>query len=286
MNYYHEPVLLKESLLYLNPKPHQNFIDCTVGMGGHAVSILKKSSPDGKLLCIDQDPEGLNEVKNRLSAFTGRTVYACDNFRNISEIVRDTKFPQVSGIIFDLGIASWQLGSKEKGLSFSNNSYLDMRLNPKLNITAADILNDYSEKQLSNLFYIYGDIRNNRSLARRIISGRKDKPINRSNDLIEVVGTKNPKMLAPVFQALRIEVNHELENLQIAIQNAMELLLCGGRIVVISYHSGEDRIVKNFFRSDKSRIRILTKKPIIPDSQEINMNSRSRSAKLRAAEKI
>jgi len=286
MQYYHTPVLTKEVIDYLDIKSNKNYIDATLGLGGHAEEILKKNGPHGKLLAIEQTEDGLDEAKNRLSKYSKRIIFVNDNFRNFEKIIKSNNFPLVSGILFDLGLASWQIGDDNIGLSFSSNHYLDMRLDPMAKRTASEILTTYTFKELSNMFYEYGDIRSSRHLAEKIIASRKDHPIKDVRDLTKIIGSNNPKILAPVFQALRIEVNNELSNLNAVLPQALSAVSSGGRIVVISYHSGEDRIVKNFFRANKESEKILTKKPIVPSWEEIKLNSRSRSAKLRAAEKI
>lgn len=283
---YHIPVMIREVIQFLSPQKNGNYIDCTLGLGGHAKEILVKNRPKGMLLAIDQDPESLHAAKKNLQKFKDRTIFVCDNFRNLNKIIRNVGFQRISGILFDLGLARGQIKNCKKGISFLIDVPLDMRLDPKLTMTAADIINEYPEKQLANLFYEYGDITRSRSLAKKIIFYRKKKPIKTTHELVKIIGTKNPKLLAPVFQALRIEVNHELENLHTVLPQAVESLEHGGRIVVISYHSGEDRIVKNFFRANKGILKILTKKPIMPDNNQIKSNPSSRSAKLRAAEKI
>lgn len=286
MKYFHEPVLTKELLVFLAPKSNNNYVDCTVGLGGHSKEILNKNGPNGKLLGIDQDPNSIREAQSKLEKFTKRIKLVCDNFRNLEKIIKNNSFFPIDGIIFDLGLASWQIKEPKKGLSFAQDVYLDMRLSPELKICAADIINTYSEKQLSNLFFEFGDIKGNRFFARKIVKERKNRKIQKTFELVKIIGTNNPKILAPIFQALRIEVNNELENLSLVLPQSLEFLNKGGRIIVISYHSGEDRIVKNFFRSNKSKIKILTKKPVIASREEIQKNPRARSAKLRAAEKI
>ena len=286
MKYYHLPVLSDEIVKFLNIGKNKNYIDCTLGLGGHSEEILKRNSPDGRLLAIDQDPEGLSVAKKRLKKYRNRIIFVCDNFRNLDKIVWDNDFRRVSGILLDLGLASWQISDAKKGLTFTGETNLDMRMSQNLKITASDILNNYSEKQLSNLFFNFGDVRGNRRIAEKIVKFRHNQKIIKNRDLIEIIGTNNPKILAPVFQALRIEVNSELENLQFVLPQTLKILEPTGKIVVISYHSGEDRIVKNFFRSKKGELEILTKKPITASPEEQHANPRSRSAKLRAAEKV
>lgn len=286
MQYSHIPVLTKEVLQYLSPRKNQNFIDCTLGLGGHSEKILEKSAPNGKLLAIEQSVEGLNEVKKRLEKYKDRITFVHGNFRNLDEIVRRNGFQRVAGIVYDLGLASWQIDDPIMGLSFSKDMPLDMRVDDHVSVSAAEIINKYTEKQLANLFFELGDVRSSRRLAKNIIIAKEQKPIETTKDLVKAIGIDNPKVLAPVFQALRIEVNHELDNLSISLPKAKEIIELKGRIAVISFHSGEDRIAKNFFRSNKGELKILTKKPIIASSEEIKQNSRARSAKLRAAEKI
>lgn len=286
MKYFHEPVLLKEVIKYLEPKSNKNYVDCTLGLGGHSRKILEKNGPNGQLIGIEQNTEGIEEAQKRLDEFKERVKLVRSNFRNLEKIIKDSKISSVDGILFDLGLASWQIKDDKKGISFSEDAELDMRLSPESNLTAADIINTYPEKQLANLLFEFGDVRGNRYFAKKIAAERKNKKIQKTSELVKIIGTNNPKVLAPIFQALRIEVNSELENLLIALPQALNVLDKGGKIVVISYHSGEDRIVKNFFRANKTKIKILTKKPIIASFEEIKENSRSRSAKLRAAEKI
>ncbi|EKD56787.1 MAG: Ribosomal RNA small subunit methyltransferase H [uncultured bacterium] len=298
---HHTPVLLKEVLHYLAPKPNQNFIDCTLGLGGHSKAILEKTAPVGKLLAIEQNAEGLHEAQKNLVKYKNRITYINGNFANLNEIVRDSNLKGFFGIFLDLGLASWQIDEGDLGISFQKDEPLDMRLektkNPSAslragqklktkNLTAADVINKYPLKKLADVLYQYGDIRNSYAIAKKIVNNREKSPIKTTFQLQEILQTKNPKFLAPVFQALRIEVNNELNNLIKVLSQIAQLLKTGGRVVIISYHSGEDRIVKNYFRDNKETFKILTKKPIIPSDEEIKQNSRSRSAKLRAFEKI
>jgi 16S rRNA (cytosine1402-N4)-methyltransferase len=286
MKYFHEPVLSREVIEYLSPKSNKNYVDCTLGLAGHSKKILEKNGPKGQLVGIEQNTEGLSEAQKRLVGFESRIKLTRGNFSNLEKIIKDSKISSIDGFLFDLGLASWQINDRKSGISFSEDAELDMRLSPESNLTATDIINTYPEKQLANLLFEFGDIRGNRYFAKKIVGERKNKKIQRTSELVKIIGTSNPKVLAPIFQALRIEVNNELENLLLALPQALSILDKGGKIVVISYHSGEDRIVKNFFRSNKNKIKILTKKPITASFEEIKNNSRARSAKLRAAEKI
>ncbi|MCL5795489.1 MAG: 16S rRNA (cytosine(1402)-N(4))-methyltransferase RsmH [Patescibacteria group bacterium] len=278
----HISVLSKEVLQYLDPKAGQNFVDCTLGLGGHAKLILHKTSPNGKLLAIEQDESGLTEAKKRLAEFGLRITYVNDNFVNLKKIIKDQDFSNIQGILFDLGLASWQLDEGRYGLSFSHDKLLDMQFTGS-DINASEVVNKYHFEKLADVLYQYGDLSNSRSLAKKIIEARSKRPIMRTSELVAAIGSKNPKILAPIWQAIRIEVNNELNNLQTALNDCLEILAPGAKIAIISFHSGEDRIVKNFFKANQDKLKILTKKPIIAAFSEIKNNPRSRSAKLRAA---
>lgn len=289
----HIPVLVKEVLDYLDPKPGNNIIDCTLGLGGHSRAILEETKPDGKILAIEQNLEGIGEAKKNLQKYKKHITYINDNFVNLSTIVRSCNFNRISGILLDLGLASWQITDSSLGITFTKNESLDMRLGDRNSEigsrkyqTAEYIINRYSVKELADIFYKYGDMRNSWSLARKIEIARRREKIKTTFDFVNAVGSRNPKILAPIFQTLRIIVNNELVNLEKVLFQSIDLLQEGGRLVVISYHSGEDRIVKNFLRDNKNCFNVLTKKPIIPSQQEIKNNPRARSAKLRAGEKI
>lgn len=299
----HTSVLLKEVLQFIDPKQNQNFVDCTLGLGGHSTAILEKTAPNGKLLAIEQNYDGLNQARENLKKFDQRITFINDNFYNLQQIIKNQKFHNISGILLDLGLASWQIDEGNLGISFQKDEPLDMRLenpNPKHripnkfqiskpkfpNITAAEIVNRYPLKKLADVLYQYGDVRNSYSIAKKIIQSRERKPIVTTFQLAEVLQTRNPKILAPIFQALRIEVNQELSNLELVLPQVVEILEPDGKIVIISYHSGEDRIVKNFLRQNTDKLKILTKKPITPSYEEISQNPRARSAKMRVGEKI
>lgn len=282
----HTPVLVKEVIQFLAPKPNENFIDCNLGLAGHSQAILEKTAPHGRLLGIDLDSETLQQARLNLKKFAGRFSLVNDNFANLAKIVQENNFGQASGILFDLGLSSWHLDESGRGFTFTKNEPLDMRFGEELR-TCRQIINRYSEKNLANIFYNLSDIKNSRSLAKKICQAREKQEILTTADLVSIIGTNNPKFLAPIWQALRIEVNQELDNLKKALDQVVDLLESDGRLVVISFHSGEDRLVKYFFRDqkDNQRMEILTKKPIQASIQEINNNSRARSAKLRAAKK-
>jgi len=293
----HIPVLTKEVLQYLNPAPNKNFIDCTMGGGGHTLAILEKTEPNGKVLGIDQDPEMIKNLKSRPSAkFKKRLILVCDNFINLKKIVRERKFKNIQGILFDLGISSWHLENSKRGFSFQRDEGLDMRYDPQNNIlTAEQILNRWRESEIERILKAYGQERFARRISRKIIEARKQNPIKRTSQLVEIIKRVVPPWYrhrkihcaTRTFQALRIAVNDELDNLENTLPQALEVLEKEGRLVVISFHSLEDRIVKNFFKdqAQKDTLMVLTKKPITPTENEIENNPRSRSAKLRAAEK-
>ncbi len=289
----HIPVLLDEVLEYLQPKEGQNFIDCTIGGGGHSFKILSCTGPNGKVLGIDLSPEAIEKIDDQRRALNlrERIILSNDNFANLEEIVELNSFSPVHGILLDLGLSSDLIEDSGRGFSFMRDETLDMRFNPELGkLTAQEIVNQYSEKTLREIFWRYGEERYSPRIAQEIVKNRKRKKIQTSAQLSELI--KNAlgfrfqiKILARIFQSLRIVVNQELENLQQVLTSSLDILSPSGRIVVISYHTLEDRIVKRFFKGEDS-FKILTKKPITPTNEEIKKNPRSRSAKLRVAEKI
>ena len=290
----HQPVLLKEVLKYLSPKPNQNFIDCTIGGGGHTFSILEKNAPHGKILGIDWNRKAIEELKLRIQnlKIKKRLILVNDNFTNLKKIVEKYKFKDVSGILIDLGLSSDLLERSKRGFSFKRNEVLDMRFGEG-DLTAFEIVNKWSEKEIEKILKEFGEERFSKRIAKEIVKVRKNKPIKTTFDLVEIIKKVTPiwyqkKKIHPAtktFQALRIAVNNELENLKNVLPQALEVLKPEGKIVVISYHSLEDRIVKNFFREKKDVLKILTKKPVRPSLKEIENNPRARSAKLRAVEK-
>ena len=286
----HKPVLIKEVLQYLDPQSNQNFIDCTFGGGGHSSAILEKISPNGQLLAIDANEQikGLDNSNFKLIT---------DNFVNLKQIVKAHFNNDVSGILLDLGLSSDQLEKSNKGFSFQGDEPLDMRFNKDQEWTAADILNYYSLEDIYDVLKDYGDYPRARHLSERILKQRKLKKFKNTLDLVDLVLEVSPRRwkdkthpATKVFQALRIAVNNELGNLEDVLPQAVDILVSGGRLAVISFHSLEDRIVKRYFR-DHGRgegkiLNILTKKPIIPNEDEKILNPRSRSAKLRVIKKI
>ena len=300
MTDYHIPALLQESIDGLNMQPNGTYVDVTFGGGGHSKEILSRLGEGGKLYGFDQDEEAYQNVLH-----DDKFVFVRSNFRYLGNFLQYYQEEKVSGILADLGVSSHHFDDEERGFSFRYDSLLDMRMNQSAKQTAADVLNNYDEEQLSNIFYMYGELRTSRKIASAIVFARQAKPIKTVNEFLEIMDRftyrdKEKKVLAKAFQALRIEVNQELIALSEMLQQSVEHLAVGGRLSVISYHSLEDRMVKNFFRSGNiegviekdfygnplTNLKIINRKVIIPSDEEQRMNPRSRSAKLRIAEKI
>jgi len=279
----HIPVLSQEVITGLNIQPGGNYLDLTVGGGGHSRLILD-TAEDVKITCVDQDEDALKAAKENLSEFGDRVKFIHSNFANF-------QFPENSydGILADLGVSSYHLDNPERGFSFRNTANLDMRMNQQQSLTAGDIINEWDEKELADIFFKYGEERLSRKIARRIVEKR---PFNTTTELAEAIAYSVPPKYrhgrihpaTRVFQALRIAVNDELKVLETLIEKAPNALIPGGRIAIISFHSLEDRPVKHGLRNSPL-LRILTKKPIIATEEETKQNPRSRSAKLRIAEK-
>ena len=324
MQLQHVPVMLEEVLKFLQPEPRGRYVDGTLGGGGHTEAILERSAPDGQVLGIDADAQALERVKQRLSDFVsnGRLVLVHGNFAELARIVNEAGFVSIQGVLLDLGFSSLQMDDPERGFSFSADGPLDMRLDQSKGISAADLVNSASEQELADIFWRYGEERRSRSIARRIVQERVRGPITRTSQLTRLAsagvpykaGTIHPA--TRVFQALRIAVNAELEHLESALPQILDVLSQGnkdktsgnggkgsGRMVIIAFHSLEDRLVKEFMRREardcicppgvpvcmcghKARLRILTPKPVTPSNSEVMANPRARSAKLRAAEVI
>ncbi len=296
----HIPVLQKEVIQYLNPKPNQNFIDATLDGGGHSALILEKTNPNGKILGIELEEKLIDEAKVKIinsGISIQRLIAVKDNFRNLKNIVKSNNFHNIKGILFDLGISSWHFEQSGRGFSFRFNEPLDMRMDiQNTDITAEDIVNSWPQKKIEEILRKYGEERYARSIARKITICRRTRKIETTFDLERIVREAVPlkylrQKIHPAtktFLALRIFVNNELDNLKEGLRQSIDILTKGGRLVVISFHSLEDRVVKNFLRNQtkKGNIELLTKKPIMPSSREITENPRSRSAKLRAAQKL
>ena len=290
----HIPVLIKEVLELLDPKENENFIDCTVGEGGHATLILEKNKPLGKVLGIDLDENQINNCKLKIK--DERLVLVNDSYINIKEIVEKIEFGTVNGVLLDLGYSSWQLEESGKGFSLQRNEVLDMRYNDEQLLTAKIIVNEYSEDQIGKILKEYGEEKFAKQIAKKIVEERKIGKIESTLQLVEIIkkaiSSKHSyskiHFATRTFQALRIAVNDELNNLNKVLPDIISVLSPKGRIVIISFHSLEDRIVKFFFknREKEGSIKILTKKPLTAKFDELKANPRSRSAKLRAFVKI
>ncbi|HOX30275.1 MAG TPA: 16S rRNA (cytosine(1402)-N(4))-methyltransferase RsmH [Candidatus Paceibacterota bacterium] len=289
----HKSVLPKEVIEYLKPKPGENFIDCTLGQGGHAFSILDLTGPSGQVLGIDWDKESLNRFcAQHPDLKPQRLIVANGNYSRIREIAEKLDFKPVNGVLLDIGLSSWHFEESGRGFGFSKDEYLDMRYDTGVPESASGLVNRLPQKDLERILREWGEEKFARSISRKIVVDRARKPITTTLELVEAVKKgvptryhdRRPHFATRTFQALRIAVNHELENLETALPSAYGILSPGGRLVVISFHSLEDRIVKNRFRELKASegAIILTKKPISPQQEEINSNPRSRSAKLRA----
>jgi len=302
----HIPVLVEETIQALAVQPGGRYIDCTLGGGGHTAAILEHSSPGGQLLGIDIDPEAVKTARKKLEAYSGSTLLINDNFANLRSICYKYDFLPVHGIVLDLGLSSLQLSGTVRGFSFQREAPLDMRFNPGQELTAADIVNAYPVAELAHLIKAYGEEGHCRRIARRIVQERPVKTTVHLARIIEhVIGSRRTRIhpATKTFQALRIAVNRELEYLESALRQAVDLLGFEGRLVVISYHSLEDRIVKQFMQREAkdcicppsaptcvckhtASLRLVNKRTITPSETEVEANPRSRSAKLRAAERV
>jgi len=302
----HNPVMVPEILKYLDVVSGGRYIDCTLGEGGHSKSILDASNPGGEVLGIDADHEAIEVSKSRLEKYQDRAIFVNDNFRNLRKIAMRRNFIPAHGILLDLGVSSLQLNIETRGFSFMRKSPLDMRFSFNQKLTADQVVNTFQENEIADILYHFGDERRARKIAKIIVENR---PIKHSNELAEIIKKKiyisNHKInpATKTFQALRIYINEELSALSEVLEQSLEIIGIGGRLAVISYHSIEDRIVKNYFRRESKyciclpnvikcecnhepKLKVITKKPISPSSNEIISNRRSRSAKLRVIERI
>lgn len=299
---YHIPALLGESVDGMNIRPDSICVDVTFGGGGHSKEILSRLGWRGHLYAFDQDEDAINNIQP-----DDKFTFIHSNFRFLKNFIKYHEVNEVDAILADLGVSSHHFDDQDRGFSFRfEDSKLDMRMNRKGGKTAAQILNSYTEEQLADVFYLYGELKQSRRIASAIIKTRKDKPYKKTGDLLDTLsqflgrGEKEKKILAQAFQALRIEVNEEMEVLKEMLEQALEILKPGGRLVVITYHSLEDRLVKNFFKTGnfegkvekdffgnfETPFRLINNKVIVPSPEEEERNPRSRSAKLRIAEKI
>lgn len=310
MSFQHTPVLLKEIIENLNIKEDGIYVDGTLGGAGHSSEIAKRLTT-GKLIGIDQDENALKKSSEVLSPYKENVILVHNNYENIDIVLKDLSIPKVDGILLDIGVSSHQLDEESRGFSYNKDAPLDMRMDNTNSITAWDIVNNYSQDELEQIIFDYGEDRWAKRIAEFIVSERQIKPIDTTLELVSAIKKAIPKAVRmeghhpakKTFQAIRIEVNRELEVLKNSIEKMVELLNPGGRLLIITFHSLEDRIVKEHFRElykncicppeipqcvcEKRReINIITRKPIIPSKEELNDNPRSRSSKLRIAEKI
>jgi 16S rRNA (cytosine1402-N4)-methyltransferase len=281
---YHTPVLLVEIVAQLQPRRGALYVDATVGGGGHAAEILRASAPDGQLIGLDRDEEALAASRERLSEWGARVQLVHANFGELEQVLMSVGVTAVDAIVFDLGVSSRQFDEPSRGFSFQREGVLDMRMDRTTGSSARDFINTASETELADVFFRYGEERRSRFIARRIVAAR---PIETTTQLADLIGPRRGKIhpATRVFQALRIYVNDELENLRRGLAAGTRVLSAGGRLAVISFHSLEDRIVKHYFR-ETSALRVVTRKPVIASNEEREENPRARSAKLRVAEKI
>tara|TARA_Y100000748_G_scaffold287158_1_gene271069 strand:- start:110 stop:958 length:849 start_codon:yes stop_codon:yes gene_type:complete len=280
----------KEVMALMNVSPSGKYVDGTCGLGGHSRLIQNKLSKEGFLICLDIDQKAIIKCKNSLNKKNPRLHIEKSSYSNLPSILKSLGLNKVDGILLDLGLSSMQLDSDDRGFSFRKDSYLDMRFDQEAQISAVDIINKSSESELANIIYNYGEERRSRSIASRII---KNRPIINVEDLVNAIKKSTPphnrnKTMARVFQALRIAVNKELDKLSEFLSKYIEHLEKGGKIIIISFHSLEDRLVKRNFKnySKSGFLKIITKKPMVATDVERNSNTRSKSAKLRCAEKI
>jgi 16S rRNA (cytosine1402-N4)-methyltransferase len=310
-NLIHNTVLLNETIDMLNIKPEGIYVDCTLGGGGHSEQICSRLTLEGTLIGIDQDEYAIGRAKERLKKFDCRKEYINDNFRNIRHILEDLDIEKIDGLIYDLGVSSFQFDDEKRGFSYHNDGPLDMRMDNKQYLSAYEIVNDYPQEMLAQVISEYGEERFAKRIAREIVKHREKKPVSTTLELVEIIKKAYPEKekfkgkhpARKTFQAIRIEVNNEIKILEQGFVDAIEHLKSKGRICIITFHSMEDRIVKQLFKKlenpctcppdfpqcicgKEPSIKRVNRKPIIPDEKEIFLNRRSRSAKLRVAEKL
>lgn len=307
---YHIPIMLKQTIDVLSPKSEGIFLDATLGGGGHSFEILKRSSPNGKLIGLDLDQDALKSAGEKLSRFGNRVVTVHSNYKDACKVLDSLGIQCIDGAIMDFGISSHQIDEASRGFSYTKDAELDMRMDQSQSLTAYKVVNEYPQKKLIEILYQYGEENFAKRIAANIIASRVISPINTTLELSEIISKSVPKMqlkhghpAKKTFQAIRIEVNQELEGLGQAVESIMGRLKTGGRIAVITFHSLEDRVVKQLFKREstncicdkrmpicscghRASIKLLTNKPIVPDEEELKNNTRAASAKLRAVEKL
>ncbi len=306
----HVSVLLEETILSLKIKPNGTYIDGTLGGGGHSYEIAKRLSSNGRLIGIDQDEDAIKAASKRLEEFKDKVTIVRSNYSNIKETLKDLNINKVDGILLDLGVSSYQLDKGERGFSYNFDAPLDMRMDTRIDYTAKDIVNKYSEHELYNVIRNYGEDGFAKNIAKHIVKARKEKPIETTLELVEIIKNAIPMKVRKktghpakkTFQAIRIELNKELEVLKSSLDDMIELLNDEGRLCVITFHSLEDRIVKVNFRTNEnpctcpprfpvcvcgkeSKGEVITRKPIIPTKEELDKNKRAKSSKLRVFER-
>ena len=310
MDFKHVSVLLNETIDGLNINPDGIYVDGTLGGGGHAYEVCKRLSDKGRLVGIDQDGEALEAAREHLKEFEDKITLVRSNYCEIDTILKDLDIDKVDGIVLDLGVSSYQLDTAERGFSYRVDAPLDMRMDQRQKMTARDIINDYSESELYRVIRDYGEDRFAKNIAKHIVAERKKAPIETTGQLNEIISHAIPMKVRKTsghpskrtFQAIRIELNHELDVLRDTLDDMIELLNPGGRLCIITFHSLEDRIVKSSFRKNEnpctcpshfpvcvcgnvSKGKVITRKPILPSEEELEVNSRSKSAKLRIFER-
>lgn len=305
---YHIPVLYKETLDNLVINPDGVYVDCTLGGGGHSEGILERLSEKGRLICIDQDQMAIEYAKKRLEKYKGKFEIFKDNFKNLDTVIYLAGYEKVDGILMDIGVSSKQLDDGERGFSYKYSARLDMRMDKNQKISAYEVVNEYSEEALMKIFFEYGEERYSRKIAKWIVEDRVTKPIETTDELALLVaraipGKHKKHPAKKIFQAIRIEVNKELDVLVEAIDKAVKMLNTKGRLSIITFHSLEDRIVKNHFRDlsldcicpseipvcrcdHRSKVKLITRKPIEPSKDELEINNRAHSSKLRVCERL
>lgn len=309
IDFKHISVLKEESVVGLNIKPDGIYVDCTTGGGGHSLEIAKKLTT-GRLICFDKDTDALTFAKTRLKDHLEKITFVNRNFADIEEVLDELGIAGVDGILADLGVSSYQIDTAERGFSFMRDARLDMRMNKTQELDAYKVLNTYTEQDLAKIMFMYGEEKNSKQIARKIVKFRETKPLETTFELRDIVVSSyppkfqnKPSLCNKVFQAIRIEVNNELNDLPIAVEKMLQKLNKNGRLCIITFHPLEDRIVKTTFKTHstdclcppripkcicghKADIKLITKHPIVPEDNELLSNSRAGSAKLRIAEKL
>ena len=309
MEFNHISVLKEESIVGLNIKPDGVYVDCTTGGAGHSLEIAKKLTT-GRLICFDKDTDALTVAKERLKEHINKITFINRNFADIDEVLDELQIDGVDGILADLGVSSYQIDTAERGFSFMRDARLDMRMNKTQELDAFKVLNTYSEAELAKIMFLYGEEKNSKQIARKIIKFRENKPLETTFELRDIVVSSyppkfqnKPSLCNKVFQAIRIEVNNELNDLELSVEKMLQKLKKGGRLCIITFHPLEDRIVKTRFKTHSTGclcppripkcvcnhiadVKLITRHPIVPDDNELLSNSRSGSAKLRIVEKL